>query len=1289
MKKVLLLFILFSITNFNLRSQQLSVAHQWVSDLLFCIKNDFARPPIHARNLHHLSIVMHDAFAVYQPGSKTILLNNQWHGFNVPFYGVQIPDNVQLAQEIAISYAAFRLLMHRFQNAPGISAILPQLQQRMFNLGLDPGFTSTDYIHDGPAALGNYLAQNMIAYGLQDGSNEQGNFASLYYTDGNPFIEPELPGNPNMVNPNRFQRISLSSAFDQAGNPIFGAPPALAHEWGNVLPFSLKEEDSEVLVRDGEPYRVYFNPGHPPYIDTNIQTGIEDFFKWNFLMVSVWQSHLDTLDNVLWDVSPGSIGNVDISDYPDTWEEYLQFYNFFDGGDVGQGYSINPITNQPYEPQIVRRGDYARVLAEFWADGLDSETPPGHWFKIYNTISQHPLFERKWKGEGNELGPLEFDIKAYVLLGGAMQDAAIAAWAVKGYYDYLRPVSAIRFMGDRGQSSDVNLPNYHPAGLPLIPGYVELVSDTDPLAGANLENLNKIKLYTWRGHDYVNDPHTDMAGVGWILCENWWPYQRPTFVTPPFAGYVSGHSTYSRAAARAMDFITGTPFFPGGMSDFIAQQNSFLEFEVGPSQTVALQWATYYDASDQCSLSRIWGGIHPPIDDIPGRKIGQIVGTSAAEFADSLLHLTPPNVISAVFNADSISINSVGQTLILTVEFDQVMDVTLLPQLFFHPNAVVNTLLIPVAQNWLNNTTCELTYIVSDEELDYGMVNFSIINAYGLNNLPQNPKLIHNQLYWDTKRPVITQNQFTANVINSQTASLCATIHFDEQCTETDIPVFTWQGAQDAIGLISVDNVNSQWLSNTSYNACFNVINQPLVNINWLSLSIGGVSDLSGNVMQDTILVDVVFWDTEQFDISVQLSDAILNSFDISSQALTMTLTSTKSMNTDALPVVTFLANQQEISQLSININNSLWVSNNQCSLVFGLSNVPVNFTNVDIVVSNLFDEHGNVPVNNVFVNQFILDTQSPQIMDLTSSHDYINDLVAQSNSFYLDVVFDEDMDLINATPVVSIRDINNMPVSGISYNIFQSAWLNNSTFRARFNVNDQNTELDNLFARISIARDISGNSMQLIVLPIQSVLDTRNPHLVDVIISETQLNQSTTSVTIVSVFDEDMDEQFIPNFKAESQLGVHDIFVPVSGEWLNTMTYEGVYQILPFYYEGALSLIPYNSRDLASNILKDTVLSDFIQVDFLYLQTAQFTQQDFKVYPNPVLRGQKLQLHLDNPDLLLNYQLLDFSGRTILEVSGEINPDYLQIPSVLASGIYILKVNKIDGVVTVPLQVH
>jgi len=74
-------------------------------------------------------------------------------------------------------------------------------------------------------------------------------------------------------------------------------------------------------------------------------------------------------------------------------------------------------------------------------------------------------------------------------------------------------------------------------------------------------------------------------------------------------------------------------FSQGGIGEFVARKNEFLVFEEGPSTDVILQWATYRDASDQCSLSRIWGGIHPPADDIPGRKIGEKVGKEAFDFA--------------------------------------------------------------------------------------------------------------------------------------------------------------------------------------------------------------------------------------------------------------------------------------------------------------------------------------------------------------------------------------------------------------------------------------------------------------------------------------------------------------------------------------------------------------------------------------------------------------------------------------------------------------------------------
>src|SRR5690606_39886661 len=86
-------------------------------------------------------------------------------------------------------------------------------------------------------------------------------------------------------------------------------------------------------------------------------------------------------------------------------------------------------------------------------------------------------------------------------------------------------------------------------------------------------------------------------------------------------------------AAEVMALITGDEYFPGGVGEFHARQNEFLVFEEGPSVDVVLQWATYRDASDQCRLSRIWGGIHPPADDIPGRIAGKAIGVEAYDFA--------------------------------------------------------------------------------------------------------------------------------------------------------------------------------------------------------------------------------------------------------------------------------------------------------------------------------------------------------------------------------------------------------------------------------------------------------------------------------------------------------------------------------------------------------------------------------------------------------------------------------------------------------------------------------
>ncbi len=589
-----------------------SVARQWTEQMLTAIRLDFARPTVHARNLYHVSVAMWDAWAAYDENADGVMFTE--------FVSVN-PFLLEGERREAISFAAYRVLKARFASSPGADTSLPGFDALMDALGYDKDYKGT--LGDDPAAVGNRIAITVLFNGFNDGANEAGNYENTVYEPVNPPLLPDFTGNPDLIDPNRWQPLALEWFMDQGGNIILeGYPDALGPEWGQVVPFALKPADVTLYQRDDFDYLVCHDPGPPPLLN-----GVGDeYYRWGAEQVAIWSSHLDPSDGVMWDISPASIGNAVLPDP----SQYEAFYDRINGGDWGTGYTVNPATGQPYAQQLVPRGDYTRILAEFWADGPDSETPPGHWFVILNYVSDHPDTVKQLGGTGPVLDDLEWDVKAYLAMSGGMHDVAVACWGTKGWYDYIRPISAIRYMSDQGQSSDPKGPSYHPDGIRLVPGLIEVITAESSAANERHEHLagdiGEIALYSWRGPTYINDPDTDTADVGWILAGDWWPYQRPSFVTPPFPGYTSGHSTYSRAAALIMTAFTGDDYFPGGLGEFFCPQDEFLVFEDGPSVNVTLQWARYLDASDQCSLSRIWGGIHPGADDIPGRIMGEIIG---------------------------------------------------------------------------------------------------------------------------------------------------------------------------------------------------------------------------------------------------------------------------------------------------------------------------------------------------------------------------------------------------------------------------------------------------------------------------------------------------------------------------------------------------------------------------------------------------------------------------------------------------------------------------------------
>jgi hypothetical protein len=570
-----------------------SVARVWDEALLDAIRRDVPAPTVHARNLFHTSAAMWDAWAAYAPDADGYFVDEKHEA-----------DDVEAAREAAISYAAYRVLLHRYSLAAGLQATFDELVETMESLCYRTDYTSTE--GDAPAALGNRIAQTVIEFGRSDGSLEERRYIDTDYRPVNPPLVVADPG-AQMRDPNRWQPLALSQQLAQNGLPIPGnVQRFVGPHWGHVNAFALPGSGAA----DGLPV----DPGPPPLLGD--EPASEEAYKQAAIDVLRDSSYLDPGDGATIDISPGAIGDNPL------------------GTNDGDGYEVNPATGEPYAPNEVLRGDFARALAEFWADGPESETPPGHWNTIANEVSDTPGLELRVGGVGPVVDPLEWDVKLYFALNGAVHDAAVAAWGVKGYYDSVRPISMIRYMGDKGQSSDPAGPTYDPDGLPLVDGLVEVVTPESSAPGQRHEDLadhvGEVAVKAWRGNP--DDP-SRASGVGWIRAVDWVPYQRPTFVTPAFAGYVSGHSTFSRAAAEVMAAFTADPYFPGGVSHWTVPAGELVT-EAGPSRDVTLQWATYFDAADQAGISRIFGGIHIRADDFGGRRIGSQCGQDAWALAE-------------------------------------------------------------------------------------------------------------------------------------------------------------------------------------------------------------------------------------------------------------------------------------------------------------------------------------------------------------------------------------------------------------------------------------------------------------------------------------------------------------------------------------------------------------------------------------------------------------------------------------------------------------------------------
>ena len=240
------------------------------------------------------------------------------------------------------------------------------------------------------------------------------------------------------------------------------------------------------------------------------------------------------------------------------------------------------------QSRLNEENEKPKLIAEYWADGPNTSATPGHWQSISLNIIRRLCYDN------------DDALKLLFAVSAATYDAGIAAWQNKRLYNTVRPATYIptEHLNDRFQFQFVGM--------------------------------------------YCNFRDIE----GW----QWSPYQEDRVITPEFQEYISGHSTFSRAASYILEKYTHSPNVPGNLSVTIRTGESLFqprcnrsnstcyaecrvdrnfnsENNYVPKVAVTLgPWKTYRDIANEASISRKHGGIHIAAGDIQGRLLGQKVG---------------------------------------------------------------------------------------------------------------------------------------------------------------------------------------------------------------------------------------------------------------------------------------------------------------------------------------------------------------------------------------------------------------------------------------------------------------------------------------------------------------------------------------------------------------------------------------------------------------------------------------------------------------------------------------
>ena len=727
-----------------------------------------------------------------------------------------------------------------------------------------------------------------------------------------------------------------------------------------------------------------------------------------------------------------------------------------------------------------------------------------------------------------------------------------------------------------------------------------------------------------------------------------------------------------------MESITGSPYFPGGLGEFSAPQNEFLQFEEGPSTNITLQWASYRDASDQCSLSRIWGGIHPPIDDIPGRIIGGQVGEICFNKADSIFSVTQPALVSSISSDTIINSFDAGSSIDIDLTFNVPMDSSGLPQVELFPLSLYQVLSAN-QMYWIDSFQLHIEFDINNNILEEftSLIQIQGVDAGNGLHLPEIN--LENYFLVDTKLPEITSIS-SANPIISDgdiPTGYQTIIELDEPCNTSQIPNFFFSGTNYFNSTINHNTQNSTWNSTQEYQAEFNLtdFNENVASVDVL---IENIEDVHGNPLLNPNGSNICSIDTKNPSSTVVIiSDTLINIEDLNTNPqIDASVSFDEAMDTTIIPEFLLYDGTGIHSSIVMNPFETFWTDSSTLNTELWVLSDTNNFIHLELICLGAKDNNGNTINDTITPSDLYSDLKEPYVEYSMPVAQVISDSLIGSNLYYVDISYNEPMEL-GTIPLI-IHESNNNLSGSIQYNFIESHYLDDFNYRAFFNVIDENIEEDSIDITIIHGRDFSGNSQTEHTENLFVSLDTKNPSIVT-------FTTSTNSLTIgdqldISIsFDEEMDTNQIIQFEYDPIITSPIELIQTNYNWADTANLNIQYELInsdvnPYSFD--LNII--EGTDKAGNLLIPFGVDSVFSIPgSLGIENAM---ESIQLYPNLISSGDKIVIK-GNP-LIQNTDFIEiYNSEGKLLKTTKFHKDgqfWYSSPLHIEPGMYYVQINNI-----------